>query len=111
MAITGVLAQATVRDLATAESWYERFFDRMPDSRPMDGLIEWYAADNFGVQVWTEPDRAGSSTVVLEVDDLDGFAARVRSLGLTDAVPQEATASRVLPMEDPDGNRIVVTGT
>lgn len=110
MTVTGVLAQATVGDLGEAEDWYQRLFGRPADSRPMDGLIEWHLGDGFGVQVWSESDRAGRSTVILQVDDLDGFAGRVKDLGLTDGVPQEATTSRVLPMEDPDGNRVVITG-
>jgi hypothetical protein len=111
MSMTGVLAQATIRDLSVAENWYTQLFDRPPDSRPMDGLLEWYLSDGVGVQVWREPDRAGHSTVVLQVDDLDGFAARARDLGLTDGAPRNASASRVLRMEDPDGNRVVVAGS
>lgn len=111
MTVTGVLAQATVQDLTAAEDWYGRLFDRPPDARPMDGLIEWHLGDGFGVQVWSEPDRAGGSTVVLQVDDLDSLADRVHDVGLTEGVPQQATSSRLLPMEDPDGNRIVVAGT
>ncbi len=111
MTVHGVLAQATVRDLSIAEHWYTQLFGRPPDSRPMDGLIEWHLDDDVGVQVWSEPDRAGHSTVVLHVDELDDFAERVQDLGLTDEAPQVATTSRVLPMEDPDGNRVVVTGT
>lgn len=111
MSVTGVFAQATVRHLSASEGWYERLFGRPPDARPMDGLIEWHLGTGLGVQVWCEPDRAGSSTLVLLVDDLDGFTGRVHDLGLTDRVPQQASTSRLLPMEDPDGNRVVVTGS
>lgn len=111
MTITGVLAQATVADLDIAADWYRRLFDRAPDARPMDGLLEWHLGDGFGVQVWAEPERAGRSTVVLQVDDLDAVARRLRDAGITDVVPQDATSSRILPMEDPDGNRVVLTGT
>ncbi|WCO67261.1 VOC family protein [Iamia majanohamensis] len=112
MAITGVLAQATVTDLDAAEEWYTAFFDRPPDARPMDGLLEWHlGGDATGVQVWAEPDRAGRSSVVLQVDDLDAHAARLAEAGLTDATPQSATSSRILQVADPDGNRLVLTGT
>jgi predicted enzyme related to lactoylglutathione lyase len=110
MAINGVLAQATVRDTAAAEEWYTKLFDRGPDRRPMDGLIEWHFGDAAGVQVWAEPERAGRSSLVLQVDDLDAFAARLVDAGLSAAEPRQATSSRVLPIEDPDGNRIVLTG-
>lgn len=110
MTITGVLAQATVTDLAVAEDWYRRLFARAPDGRPMDGLLEWHLGDGFGLQVWSEPERAGRSTVVLQVDDLDAASGRLHDDGIADGGPQQATNSRILPMEDPDGNRVVLAG-
>ena len=110
MTIVGVLAQATVRDLAKAEHWYRRLFDRVPDARPMDGLVEWHLGDGFGVQVFAERERAGRSTIVLPVDDLDGEAGRLREAGLGEGAPQPATGFRILPLKDPDGNRVVLAG-
>lgn len=110
MAIQRVLAQSTVRDLAAAERWYATLFERGPDARPMPGLLEWHLGDTFGVQVWCEPDRAGRSSVVLDESDLDALAARLTGAGFDHPGPQRATSSRVLLLEDPDGNRIVFTG-
>jgi hypothetical protein len=42
--------------------------------------------------------------------DLDGLAARLNALGITDDSPQDATSLRILPLVDPDGNRVVFTG-
>lgn len=100
----------TVSDLGRAVEWYARLFGRDPDTRPMDGLVEWHLAAEFGVQVWEEPDRAGSSTMVLDEDDLDGRIAQVDSVGIEHAGPQDVSASRALMLADPDGNRIVFTG-
>jgi predicted enzyme related to lactoylglutathione lyase len=110
MQIRSVLAQATVRDGHEAEQWYSMLFGRAPDSRPMDGLLEWHFGDAMGVQVWTEPDRAGRSSLALEVADIDSVAEQLAAAGLSDATPSAATSSRILPIEDPDGNRIVFTG-
>jgi hypothetical protein len=110
MAIQRVLAHATVRDLAVAEPWYAALFERSPDARPMDGLLEWHLGDAFGVQVWAEPERAGRSTMVLDESDLDSLAARLTKAGFNHPGPQNATSSRILPLEDPDGNRVVFTG-
>ncbi len=63
MAIQRILAQSTVSDLATADRWYSALFMRQPDARPMPGLLEWHLDDTFGVQVWSEPDRAGRSSI------------------------------------------------
>ena len=74
--IRRILAQCTVSDIARAEQWYSLLFDRAPDLRPMPGLIEWHPGDTFGLQVWSEPERAGHSTVVLDETDLDAAAIR-----------------------------------
>ncbi len=111
MAIQRVLAQSTVSDLATAERWYSALFMRQPDARPMPGLLEWHLGDTFGVQVWSEPDRAGRSSTVLDESDLDALAARLTRAGLDHPGPQHVTSSRVLLLEDPDGNRVVFTGS
>jgi hypothetical protein len=110
MTIQNVLAQATVSDLAEAERWYSVVLDRQPDGRPMDGLVEWHLGGTFGVQVWAEPERAGRSSIVLGESDLDGLAARLTEAGIEHPGPQQASASRVLPLQDPDGNRVVFTG-
>jgi hypothetical protein len=110
MTITRVLAQSTVSDLAMAEEWYSRLFGREPDSRPMPGLVEWYLTKASGVQVCSEPERAGRSSMVLDESDLDGLAARLNALGIIDDSPQDATSLRILPLVDPDGNRVVFTG-
>lgn len=110
MAIQRLVAQAVVTDLEAAERWYTTLFDGPPQTRPMDGLLEWHLQDLFGVQVWLDPDRAGRSTIVLDESDLDAFAARLNAAGLDHHGPQAVTASRALILTDPDGNQIVATG-
>ncbi len=108
--IQRVLANCTVTDLDSAEDWYTRLFDREPDARPMPGLIEWHLADTFGVQVWSEPDRAGQSSVVLDETDLDDAATRAIEAGIGHGGPQPGGGARILQLTDPDGNRVVLTG-
>lgn len=110
MTITQVLAHATVSDLEVAEDWYSRLFDRKPDLRPMDGLLQWDLSEAFGVQVWAEPDRAGDSCMVLNESDLDAFAAHLDRTGIAHPPIEDATSSRILPLTDPDGNRVVFLG-
>ena len=69
--ITRVLAHCTVSDLARARDWYGGLFERTPDAEPMPGLIEWHIGDSAGLQVWSEPDRAGASSVVFGDTDID----------------------------------------
>lgn len=106
-----VLAHCTVTDLDRAEEWYTRLFERGPDSCPMPGLIEWHLGDAFGLQVWSEPDRAGRSSVVLGETDLDAAAEHALQVGIQHDGPQPGGGARILQLTDPDGNRIVLTGT
>jgi catechol 2,3-dioxygenase-like lactoylglutathione lyase family enzyme len=110
MTYTSVLAQAAVTDIAVSESWYVTLLAREPDSRPMDGLLEWHVTAGGGVQVWVEPDRAGRSTLLLATDDLDGTAARLAAAGIAHEGPESGGGARLLRLADPDGNRVVLVG-
>ena len=109
MTTTRLLAQMTVADSTAAEAWYTKLFDRGPDARPMPGLLEWHLADTFGVQVYAEPARAGRSCMVLDESDLAARAGRLDRAGIAHEAAQDASTVRILPVEDPDGNRIVFT--
>jgi catechol-2,3-dioxygenase len=108
--IQRVLAQMTVTDLDPAVEWYTSVFGRGPDARTMDGLVEWHFAETFGVSVWTEPGRAGYSTVVLAESDLDSRIAHLDRESIRYDGPRDVTASRLLELVDPDGNQIMFTG-
>lgn len=98
-----------VADLARAEAWYTTLFGRGPDTRPMDGLLEWHLTDTTGVQVWLEPDAAGASGCTLAVADLDAVAAALTAAGIDHEGVEQATSLRILRLGDPDGNRVVLT--
>ena len=107
--IRRLLAHCTVTDLERAEHWYTRLLGRGPDVRPMPGLIEWHLGDSYGLQVWSEPDRAGRSSVVLEETDLDEAAAHAAEVGIANDGLQPGGGARILQLADPDGNRVVLT--
>ena len=48
--------------------------------------------------------------MVLGESELDGLAARLTEASIDHPGPQQVTASRILRCEDPDGNRVVITG-
>lgn len=105
-----LLDNCTVSDLDRAEQWYTRLFERGPDARPMPGLIEWHLGESFGLQVWSEPERAGRSAVVLGETDLDAAAARATEAAIDHSGPEFGGGARILQLTDPDGNRVVLTG-
>ena len=47
--------------------------------------------------------------MVLDESDLSALAARLDRAGIPHEAPQNATTVRILPVQDPDGNRIVFT--
>lgn len=67
MTITGALASLAVSDLDRAEAWYGALFGREPDTRPMDGLLEWHLPGGAG----GGPAQATSSRI-LQLADPDG---------------------------------------
>lgn len=105
-----LMGNCTVSDGSAAEAWYSRVLGRGPDDRPMPGLLEWHLGDSFGLQVWAEPGRAGHSSVVIGVDDLDREARRLDASGIDNPGPQPGGGQRILVVEDPDGNRVVFAG-
>ena len=110
MPITTLFASMTVADLEVAVPWYMALFSGEPDARPMDGLVEWHLDDHFGVQVFEDADEAGHSTMVLGDSDLDDRLVLLAKAGIENDGIQQATSSRILPVIDLDGNRIVFTG-
>lgn len=108
--INRLLANCTVSNIERAEDWYTRLLGGGPSARPMAGLLEWHIGDDFGLQVWEEPERAGGSTVVFGVTDLDGAANFTSEAGIGHSGPEPGGAARILRITDPDGNRVVFAG-
>jgi len=111
MTIVRLMVSMTVTDVESAVAWYTKVFGTEPDAHPMDGLFEWHLDGHFGVQVWQDADRAGRSGMTVDESDLDGRLASLAAAGIKNNGIQDATSSRILPIEDPDGNQIVFTGT
>ncbi len=110
MDVTIVMSQLIVTDLERSVEFYSRLFGRAPDAGPMEGLREWHFDHAGAVQVFEEPDRAGKSGATLHVADLDQAVVDLDELGIAHAPLVEATFVRVVQLDDPDRNRIVLTG-
>ena len=112
MSIDHLLAVVPVRDLATANSWYEKLFGRPADNNPMPSLVEWRVVKNGWVQVFVDVDRAGSGLLNLAVDDLDTHIAGLVERGVTPGDVQTVTKGvQLSPIVDPDGNSITLIGS
>ena len=108
MTIKAVLAVIPVTDFGPACDWYESFFGRPADTRPMDSLAEWHLSDLGIVQVFHDPDRAGRTAVNFTVDELDPALAELAAHGITSTDPQivASGSQRLVTVTDADGNQL-----
>jgi glyoxylase I family protein len=111
MPIEHVLAVVPVSDLERADAWYEAFFGRPADNRPMPSLVEWQVTKTGWVQVTVDGERAGKALLNFAVADLiatkDELAARGVGTGGIESVNKGVELSTTT---DPDGNAITLIG-
>ncbi len=111
LAIDQVLAVVPVTDLNTARPWYELLFGRPEDNHPMETLVEWRITNTGWIQVFHDPERAGSTLLNFAVDDLDQHVAELAARGLApDSIQSANKGVRLSTVTDPDGNRITFIG-
>ncbi|MGB2919132.1 MAG: VOC family protein [Mycobacterium sp.] len=109
--IDHVLAVVAVSDLEAGRRWYAALLGREPDNEPMATLAEWQVTPQGWLQVFVDPDRAGSSLFNLAVDDLEVYLAEVAGRGLEpQAVVDADKGVRLSTLTDPDGNLIRLIG-
>ncbi|MDB5803597.1 MAG: hypothetical protein JWN73_919 [Betaproteobacteria bacterium] len=106
MSITNALASLAVSDIKAAAAWYEKLFVRAPDSRPMPELAEWKFIGGGQVQIYQLPERAGSGSVTLVVEDIEAQAAHLQKLGIGDGKRADGATLKTIMITDPDGNHI-----
>lgn len=102
------LAQAKVSSIEMAEIWYGQVLGSPPDSRPMDGLVEWRFGPAHGLQVFHEPSGAGRSAVVVGATDFDAVIARLAAEGIEHGGVTPGGGGRLVELSDPDGNQVVI---
>ena len=107
MSITNALAGIAVDDLATALGWYEQVFGRPADARPMADVAEWKFSTGGWVQVFTDSDRAGASSVTLIVDDLAALLVDFEAKGIVPVSKRIGDYVKTAILRDPDGNQLI----
>ena len=112
MSIDHLLAVVPVADFDAAHAWYQLLLGRPADNLPMPGsLVEWRVTESGWVQVFHDPERAGTGLLNFAVADLDAHLAEVSSRGLTAGPISTANKGvRISTITDPDGNRIAFIG-
>jgi glyoxylase I family protein len=111
MSIAHLLAVVPVSDLPTSRTWYTALFGRTADNDPMPTLTEWQVLPAGWVQVFSDPDRAGSGLLNFAVDDLGAHIAELEGRGLRpEAVVEANNGVQLSTLTDPDGNTIRLIG-
>lgn len=105
--INSVISVIPVKDFELALNWYVTLFERDPDLVPMDGIAEWQIADSAWIQVSIDPERAGFTTVVIGVNDIEAqhkvcLDAKL-PIGEIIEYPEIIKMAEIV---DPDGNKI-----
>lgn len=80
--INSVISVIPVKNFELALEWYKKLFERDPDVVPMEGIAEWRLVGNAWVQVSIDPERAGSTTVVIVVNDVEAQRRALSDTGL-----------------------------
>ena len=111
MSIDHVLAVVPVSDIDRSRDWYSSLFGRSADNNPMPTLVEWQVLPGAWVQVFSDPQRAGSGLLNFAVDDVESHLAQVRERGIEPGEIVDANKGvRISTVNDPDGNTIRFIG-
>ncbi len=105
--INSVIAVVPVKDQDTAVGWYKKLLGRDADIVPTDGVAEWQLAENAWLQVTADPERAGSTTVIIGVNDIDTqrSACAKANVPLGEVV-EYPEIIKMAETVDPDGNKV-----
>lgn len=107
MSLNNALAGIAVTDLDTACPWYERLLGQEA-SRPMPEVAEWKFLHGGWLQVFSDTDRAGKSSICLSVSDIEGEINRLIATGIQVDAFKETPKAKVAVLRDPEGNQIIL---
>ncbi|WP_293268455.1 VOC family protein [Neptunomonas sp.] len=105
--INSVVSVIPVKNFELTLEWYRKLFGRDPDVVPMEGIAEWQLVENAWIQVSIDPERAGSTTVVIGVNDIEeqskAFSDANLPIGEIVEYPEIIKMAEII---DPEGNKI-----
>lgn len=108
MQIQGIYAALATASIDLAEKFYTQIFDREPDDRPMDGLIQWRNVAGANIQIFHDKENAGSGRLTIVVPKLENARKSLDELGVKLTGELEGDYGRIAHLTDPDGNRITL---
>ena len=106
--ISNVVTVVPVENHREAVGWYTNLLGREADLVPAEGVAEWQLADNAWLQVGIDPERAGNTTVIIGVHDLDAQRSSSEEAGVPlGEVFEIPGIIRLAETVDPEGNKVV----
>ncbi|MDF0700452.1 VOC family protein [Rhizobium sp. MC63] len=108
MQIQGIYAALATASMDIAEKFYTQLFDRKPDDRPMNGLIQWRDVAGANVQIFHDKENAGSGRLTIVVPKMDKARKSLEEIGVKLTGESEGDYGRIAQIADPDGNRITL---
>lgn len=105
--INNVIAVVPVRDQARAIAWYKNLLGRGADIVPVEGVAEWQLAENAWIQVTSDPERAGNTTVIIGVDDIDTQCNACAAANVIHGeIVEYPDVIKMIEVIDLDGNKV-----
>ncbi|ESX95751.1 lactoylglutathione lyase [Mesorhizobium sp. LNJC399B00] len=108
MQTQGVYAVLATARMEKAEEFYTRLFERRPDDRPMDGLIQWRNVAGANLQIFHDKENAGSGRLTIVVPKMDKARRSLEESGVMLTRESEGDYGKIAQIADPDGNRITL---
>jgi predicted enzyme related to lactoylglutathione lyase len=106
MNIQNAIASVAVKDVKSGAAWYEKLFERGPDSTPMPEVAEWKFERGGWLQVYQLPERAGQGSCTLAVEDIERVIERLAALGIDTTERTAGEKVKTVMITDPDGNHL-----
>ncbi|WP_026792271.1 VOC family protein [Pleomorphomonas oryzae] len=108
MQIQGIYAAIASANMDVAEAFYTQLFDREPDDRPMDGLIQWRNVAGANIQIFLDKLHAGSGRLTIVVPKMDDARRSLQQLGVNLVGESQGDYGHIAQMRDPDGNHLTL---
>lgn len=108
MQIQGIYAALATANMDIAEAFYTQLFDREPDDRPMDGLIQWRNIAGANIQIFLDKLHAGSGRLTIVVPKMDDARQSLQQFGIYLTGESQGDYGRIAQMRDPDGNHLTL---
>ena len=108
MQIQGIYAALATANMDRAEKFYTQLFERGPDDRPMDGLIQWRDVAGANIQIFHDEENAGSGRLTIVVPNMEEARRSLAEIGADLTGEMQGDYGRIAQLADPDGNRVTL---